>query len=284
MRGKKSRKEKENEIEFSSGDKLTDIQEDIKELKESETDNKSAKIAHTIKKNRFAVIALVSFSAITGFFILGGTIPEWLIFVSLAAIVTFALLYPYINKVVKYFIPDNRTPIIEIDNDMNRFGVVDVPQEKVTDIQIENGDLYSVATEKEGRAFQVEDIEITEIDGEQKITASASWEGSISNFERKQRYAHIEDNTERLEPNAQAWTEFKFRRTLIVQKITELVINRYAEEIEGVIHQDDLFNEIDKVIEQTKTKDEIEENSKNEKEAYSKEDLQEMADIARNGK
>ena len=280
MRDRKNKNKKETDIDFSSGDKISELRKDVKEIKETESNNKLAKLKDFASKNRFALIAISVVSGIAIYFYLGYEIPEWLIFVTLGTLGSFIITYPYVDKAVSYFIEDNRVPIIEIDDEMDKFGVVGVPRDEIPNIEVNEGELYPVGTKKEAEAYQVESVSIEEKDGDRKIKANASWEGSISNYERKQKYSKIEENREQLEPAAKNWLNFKFRRSIIVQQITEMVINRYAREFEGVVHEDDLFEEIEGIVEDTQPMNDKEIDNAKE---YSMEDLKEIADIATNG-
>lgn len=270
-------------------EKYAEMQESLSELKE-DVDN----IQQTFKtdKGNFTNVLKYYLSKYATYFILVGlgglgalvffditpVIPEWLIILVIGVILGGLLFWMPANWLVDKFVKDERVPIVEDDpTDMNDFGLLWIPREKVKDIQV-SGEMHDLQTKK-GRGYEVNNIgTVTGDNGKTEIIAQGSWLGESSALKIKRAENEIHSMREDMAPLVEMALEYEKKWPHIGHKITRAVMNDFTREFEDVTMpgQTSVYEEVEGIMDNA-------EPSENQESEQMEEMLEQIANNMDNG-
>ena len=231
---------------MSSSDKakesVKEIKQDTEKLKielqntESDKRTRARKVYDYFKKH--AKKYLLIFGSL-GFFVVAFltdiSAPEWL-WVALASMLTTVIVgYPYAKMVSKWFIKDNRKPILVLDSE----NLYDLelwygPQKRMGEIEYINGEPNKVRTKEKGTGIEVQHFELIEKENaDNQPYAEGTWLGSKPTSDIKQREAEIDSMKNQLEPLAMIGYGYKVKWPFIMHSLSQKVTNAIVHEFQG---------------------------------------------------
>lgn len=235
---------------------ILEIQKDVLDVKETwkhDKPNGKRTTKHVIAKHRVKLALAAAIGTIIWF--VGDfsipTIPEWVFVVATGIIAGIVIGFIPAKVIVDKLIRDNRKPVLEINkNDMETVALWLVPESRITDIEMKNGEKVQIETEK-GIGYQIEQLFKVEENGKQKLIAEGTWEGEKSSLEVKRDYANIESQKKHLLPFAMRGFAYDIMFPHIIREIQASVGTQMAEVFEGVavFEGEDINKEIDDIIE-----------------------------------
>ena len=164
------------------------------------------------------------------------TIPEWLYLGLATSLATVIITYPYVKMVSKWFIKDNRKPILVQDPE----NLYDVelwygPQKRMGEIEFINGEPHQIRTNERGVGIEVEHFEVIEQENEKmQPYAEGTWLGSKPASDIKQRESEIDSMKNQLEPLAMIGYGYKVKWPYIMHSLSQKVTNAIVHDFQGI--------------------------------------------------
>lgn len=217
-------------------DSLSELKEDVDNIQQTfKTDKGNFGNVVKFYLQKYATyLVLISLGGLGAlvFFDITPVIPEWVIILIVGIIIGGLLFWMPANWLVNKFVKDERVPIVEDDpSDMNDFGLLWVPREKVKDIQV-SGEMHDLQTKK-GRGYEVNTIgTVTGENGKTEIVAQGSWLGEKSSLEIKRKESAIDSMREDMAPLVEKALAYEKKWPHIGHKITRAVMNDFTREFE----------------------------------------------------
>lgn len=236
---------KSQEVRTEIQDLRSDIL-DVKETFQNERHNTKNKLRYVIGKHS-RKIGLVLIGLVISYFIFwrdSFTIPDWVIVAFAGTIAGCIIGYIPAKRLAERFVTDSRVPILEFNaenfdtqnsNKMkNVVGVYAVPQEKIPNMEVYEGEAFDMKTKEMGEGYQVEKFTHIRQNGNEHIIAKGTWMGEKSSMELAKDVGAIEGMRQNLKPKAQKGFAYELMWPSIMQELQSSVANMITRQIEGV--------------------------------------------------
>lgn len=210
------------------GGSKEDFEQDVQEIKETlknEKWNTKRKIKYIIKKNQNKLVLLAVGIVFLYFMAFDGIeIPQWLYLVGLSMVVTGIVTYPLASKIAKMFIKDTRIPLLELPDD--GFDVWKVPQERVGDFELTEGEIHETQTvSTKQRALELRRFNVVEEKGRKKLVGLGIWEGTFPNSDIKRTWSTVKAMRSALVPQARKGREYDMKMPFWIHQMENQAIN-----------------------------------------------------------
>ena len=237
---------------------LNDIRSDLVDIKTSwkEQDGDApAKTKYYIVKhlNKILLIGAVLLLGVFYFQIGIPEPPEWVYIVLGSVVIGGFAAYPFAQWLVKKFIKDDRLPLVEIDpENLNDLAVYNIPRSKLADIDVKDGELQEIKTQK-GRGYEAQQFGISKEKGETKLIAMGTWIGAKSGLEIHRKEEAYKSMRKDLRPLVNRAIQYDVKWPNLQHQITQQVANEFIMEFEEVTNpgNESVYNNINSIVQES---------------------------------
>jgi hypothetical protein len=222
-------------------DEVQEVKTDAKEIKIAlnEKDNKiegGKELYKIIGKHKFKIIGFILGLGFVVTTIFTDFQPPQELFIGVTtSLVAGVVAYPYARLVARFFISDDRKPVISINPESpHEFSMWYVPESRLSEIEVIEGELQNVKTKERGEGKVAEDFVVKERENEKsKMYAKGTWIGSKSGWELQQNLDEIKSMKQNLEPLAMIGYAYKIKWPFIMRELSSKITNAIVHEYQG---------------------------------------------------